>query len=67
MSHGLLLKELHLLFGDIATNRDNFDINDKHKSIKNTSVSFYDIDVEDATNNIVNVQCSLFACDEHLN
>ena len=67
VSHGLLLKELHLLLGDIATKKDNFEINDKNRSIKNTSASCYDIDVEDATDNIINVHCSLFACDEHLN
>ena len=64
VSHGLVLMELHRMFGDISTKRENFDNYDK--SIYNTAVTRYDIDVEDRTDNIVNIHCSLFACYEHL-
>ena len=62
-SHGLLLKELHRLMGDIASDRANFDNYDV--SWNNTAVSEYVIDI-DTDNAIKDVKCNYFACNKHV-
>ena len=61
-SHGLLLKELHRLMGDIASEHDNFDNYNVYWN--NTAVSEYVIDV-DYDNSIKDVKCNYFACNKH--
>ena len=62
-SHGLLLKELHRLMGDIASDRANFD--NYNVSWNNTAVSEYVIDI-DTDNAIKDVKCNYFACNKHV-
>ena len=62
VDHGLFLKELHRLFGDIATVRDNFD--NYETVIKNTAVSKYHLTVDNGK--ISSVTCDYFASFSHL-
>jgi len=62
-NHGGFLKELHRLFGEKAVSKNNFDNYDN--IITNTSVSCYEIDVDDQ-DQITNVSCNFFNCKKHL-
>merc|ERR1711872_113799 len=62
--HSLFLKEMHMLFGEIANSETNF--NNYHLSMANTAVSSYEIDVDSTREIITNVSCNLYACKEHL-
>ena len=69
VSHGLTILEQHRIFGDIAKNKWNFDINDGEGNVKysdNTAVTRYEIEVEKEADNILDVKCSLYACNQHL-
>ena len=69
VSHGLTIFEQHLIFGDIARNKENFEINDGDGNVKfsdNTAVTRYVIEVEKETDKILDVKCSLYACNQHL-
>ena len=69
VSHGLTISEQHRIFGDIAKDKDNFNINDGDGKVKysdNTAVTRYMIEVEDKAEKILDVQCLLYACNQHL-
>ena len=69
VSHGLTVFEQHLIFGDIAENKENFEIYHEDGSVKfsdNTAVTRYVIEVENETDKILDVKCSLYACNQHL-
>ena len=69
VSHGLTISEQHRIFGDIAKDKGNFNMDDEHGKIKysdNTAVTRYMIEVEDEAEKILDVQCSLYACNQHL-
>ena len=69
VSHGLTILEQHNIFGDIATNKENFDIWTEDGKVKwsdNTAVTRYVIEVEEEADKILDVQCSLYACNQHL-
>ena len=69
VSHGLTILEQHRIFSDIAKNKDNFEINNEDGDVKysdNTAVTRYVIEVEKETENILDVKCSLYACNQHL-
>merc|ERR1711973_814689 len=62
--HSLFLKEMHMIFGEIANTETNF--NNYHLSMANTAVSSYEIDVDSTRGIITNVSCNLYACKKHL-
>ena len=69
VSHGLTISEQHRIFGDIAKDKDNLNMDDEHGKIKysdNTAVTRYMIEVEDEAEKILDVKCSLYACNHHL-
>ena len=69
VSHGLTILEQHSIFGDIAKNKENFEIFDGDGKVKfsdNTAVTRYEIEVEKEADKIIDVKCSLYACNQHL-
>ena len=60
-SHGLFIKEVHRILGEMSSNSENFEA---EKPYVNTAVSQYQLDVDNGQ--IKNVVCDFFACAKHL-
>ena len=69
VTHGLTMSEQHRILGDIASDKENFEMEDGEGRVKysdNTAVTRYQVEVEEETNKIIDVKCLQYACNQHL-
>ena len=69
VTHGLTMTEQHRILGDIASVKENFEMEDGEGGVKysdNTAVTRYQVEVEEETNKIIDVKCLQYACNQHL-